>query len=118
MEAGGKVFPVIMSQIITEVIVVHVINFTLKWSSLEILEVRLCVCNVSNVSFSLFLHKQEEWWQKLQIKIKGSSFTLACASFQMEKVLSVAEDVKNIGNNLFKSQDWKGAVKKYSKALR
>lgn len=30
MEAGGKVFPVIMSQIITEVIVVHVINFTLK----------------------------------------------------------------------------------------
>ncbi|XP_039866036.1 peptidyl-prolyl cis-trans isomerase D [Simochromis diagramma] len=36
----------------------------------------------------------------------------------MEKVLSVAEDVKNIGNNLFKSQDWKGAVKKYSKALR
>uniref|UniRef100_A0A3Q4H4H7 peptidylprolyl isomerase n=1 Tax=Neolamprologus brichardi TaxID=32507 RepID=A0A3Q4H4H7_NEOBR len=51
-------------------------------------------------------------------KIKGSSFTLACASFQMEKVLSVAEDVKIMGNNLFKSQDWKGAVKKYSKALR
>uniref|UniRef100_A0A3Q4MRH0 peptidylprolyl isomerase n=1 Tax=Neolamprologus brichardi TaxID=32507 RepID=A0A3Q4MRH0_NEOBR len=45
-------------------------------------------------------------------------FTLACASFQMEKVLSVAEDVKIMGNNLFKSQDWKGAVKKYSKALR
>ncbi|XP_005726651.1 peptidyl-prolyl cis-trans isomerase D [Pundamilia nyererei] len=36
----------------------------------------------------------------------------------MEKVLSVAEDVKNIGNNLFKSQDWKGAVQKYSKAFR
>uniref|UniRef100_A0A3B4GYR6 peptidylprolyl isomerase n=1 Tax=Pundamilia nyererei TaxID=303518 RepID=A0A3B4GYR6_9CICH len=33
-------------------------------------------------------------------------------------ILSVAEDVKNIGNNLFKSQDWKGAVQKYSKAFR
>eukprot|EP00064_Thunnus_orientalis_P016473 superscaffoldBa00003278_g16539 len=37
---------------------------------------------------------------------------------KVDKVLSVAEDVKNIGNNLFKSQDWKTAVKKYSKALR
>ncbi|XP_034454897.1 peptidyl-prolyl cis-trans isomerase D [Hippoglossus hippoglossus] len=34
------------------------------------------------------------------------------------KVLTVAEDLKNIGNNLFKSQNWKGAVEKYSKALR
>ncbi|KAM9377336.1 peptidyl-prolyl cis-trans isomerase D isoform 1-T1 [Pholidichthys leucotaenia] len=36
----------------------------------------------------------------------------------VDKVLSVAEDVKNLGNNLFKNQDWKGAVNKYSKALR
>lgn len=36
----------------------------------------------------------------------------------VDKVLAVAEDVKNIGNNLFKGQDWNGAVKKYSKALR
>ncbi|XP_034083494.1 peptidyl-prolyl cis-trans isomerase D [Gymnodraco acuticeps] len=36
----------------------------------------------------------------------------------VDKVLSLAEDVKNIGNNLFKSQDWKGAINKYSKALR
>ncbi|KAK2904442.1 peptidyl-prolyl cis-trans isomerase D [Channa argus] len=36
----------------------------------------------------------------------------------VDKVLSVAEDVKNIGNKLFKNQDWIGAVNKYSKALR
>uniref|UniRef100_A0A3Q3A847 Peptidyl-prolyl cis-trans isomerase D n=1 Tax=Kryptolebias marmoratus TaxID=37003 RepID=A0A3Q3A847_KRYMA len=36
----------------------------------------------------------------------------------VDKVLSVAEDVKNIGNVLFKNQDWKAAVNKYSKALR
>lgn len=36
----------------------------------------------------------------------------------VDKVLSVAEDLKNIGNNLFKNQDWEGAVNKYSKALR
>lgn len=36
----------------------------------------------------------------------------------VDKVLAVAEDVKNIGNNLFKGQDWNAAVKKYSKALR
>lgn len=36
----------------------------------------------------------------------------------VDKVLSVAEDLKNVGNNLFKKQDWKGAVQKYSKALR
>ncbi|XP_073343414.1 peptidyl-prolyl cis-trans isomerase D [Pagrus major] len=36
----------------------------------------------------------------------------------IDKVLSVAEDVKNIGNNLFKKQDWNGAAIKYSKALR
>uniref|UniRef100_A0A673LLG5 peptidylprolyl isomerase n=1 Tax=Sinocyclocheilus rhinocerous TaxID=307959 RepID=A0A673LLG5_9TELE len=34
------------------------------------------------------------------------------------KVLSVAEDVKNIGNNFFKAQNWQSAIKKYSKALR
>lgn len=36
----------------------------------------------------------------------------------VDKVLSVAENVKNIGNSLFKNQDWKSAVNKYSKALR
>lgn len=36
----------------------------------------------------------------------------------VDNVLSVADDVKNIGNNLFKKQDWKAAVSKYSKALR
>ncbi|XP_030624635.1 peptidyl-prolyl cis-trans isomerase D [Chanos chanos] len=36
----------------------------------------------------------------------------------VDKVLAVAEDVKNIGNNFFKSQNWQSAVKKYSKALR
>ncbi|XP_056294923.1 peptidyl-prolyl cis-trans isomerase D [Pseudoliparis swirei] len=35
-----------------------------------------------------------------------------------DSVLSVAEDVKNVGNTLFKNQDWKAAVSKYSKALR
>ncbi|KAM6923534.1 peptidyl-prolyl cis-trans isomerase D [Xenentodon cancila] len=36
----------------------------------------------------------------------------------VDQVLSVAEDVKNIGNSLFKGQNWKAAVNKYSKALR
>uniref|UniRef100_A0A672FVF6 Peptidyl-prolyl cis-trans isomerase D n=1 Tax=Salarias fasciatus TaxID=181472 RepID=A0A672FVF6_SALFA len=36
----------------------------------------------------------------------------------VDKVLSVAEDVKNIGNTLFKNQNWNAAVNKYSKALR
>ncbi|XP_029917656.1 peptidyl-prolyl cis-trans isomerase D [Myripristis murdjan] len=36
----------------------------------------------------------------------------------VDKVLSVAEDIKNIGNNFFKNQDWQSAVKKYSKAIR
>lgn len=30
----------------------------------------------------------------------------------------MAEDVKNIGNNFFKAQNWQSAIKKYSKALR
>ncbi|CAL8261611.1 unnamed protein product [Lota lota] len=36
----------------------------------------------------------------------------------VDKVLSVAEDIKNIGNNFFKKQDWALATRKYSKALR
>ncbi|MBN3295468.1 peptidyl-prolyl cis-trans isomerase D [Amia ocellicauda] len=36
----------------------------------------------------------------------------------VDKVLLVAEDVKNIGNTFFKSQNWQAANKKYSKALR
>lgn len=36
----------------------------------------------------------------------------------VEKIVSIAEDVKNIGNTLFKSQNWEMATKKYNKALR
>ncbi|XP_066504685.1 peptidyl-prolyl cis-trans isomerase D [Hoplias malabaricus] len=36
----------------------------------------------------------------------------------VDKILLVAEDVKNIGNTFFKAQNWQVAVKKYSKALR
>ncbi|XP_028658489.2 peptidyl-prolyl cis-trans isomerase D [Erpetoichthys calabaricus] len=36
----------------------------------------------------------------------------------VDKVVSLAEDIKNIGNNLFKMQNWQAANKKYSKALR
>ncbi|XP_038156764.1 peptidyl-prolyl cis-trans isomerase D [Cyprinodon tularosa] len=36
----------------------------------------------------------------------------------VDKVLSAAEDVKNIGNVLFKNQNWKAADIKYKKALR
>uniref|UniRef100_A0ABM5GIX9 peptidylprolyl isomerase n=1 Tax=Pogona vitticeps TaxID=103695 RepID=A0ABM5GIX9_9SAUR len=37
---------------------------------------------------------------------------------EIDKIVSVAEDVKNIGNTFFKSQNWPVAVKKYAKALR
>lgn len=48
------------------------------------------------------------------------TFIISCLSLhtQVEKVLTVAEDLKNIGNTLFKNQDWKAAIKKYGKALR
>ncbi|KAM5191336.1 peptidyl-prolyl cis-trans isomerase D [Mantella aurantiaca] len=36
----------------------------------------------------------------------------------VEKIVSIAEDVKNIGNSLFKSLSWEMAIKKYNKALR
>ncbi|XP_062406049.1 peptidyl-prolyl cis-trans isomerase D [Sardina pilchardus] len=36
----------------------------------------------------------------------------------VDKVLAVAEDVKNIGNNFFKNQNWQSAIGKYFKALR
>ncbi|PWA18747.1 hypothetical protein CCH79_00005555 [Gambusia affinis] len=36
----------------------------------------------------------------------------------LDKVVSTAEDVKNIGNVMFKNQDWRTAVRKYKKALR
>lgn len=52
--------------------------------------------------------KEREWNFSLQLHF----------FFQVDKVLSVAEDLKNIGNNLFKNQNWKAAVNKYSKALR
>ncbi|KAG8453877.1 hypothetical protein GDO86_000485 [Hymenochirus boettgeri] len=35
-----------------------------------------------------------------------------------ERIIGIAEDVKNIGNNFFKSQNWEMATKKYNKALR
>ncbi|MEE6526057.1 hypothetical protein FKM82_026461 [Ascaphus truei] len=34
------------------------------------------------------------------------------------KITAIAEDVKNIGNHFFKSQNWEMAAKKYLKALR
>uniref|UniRef100_A0A0B8RPL9 Peptidyl-prolyl cis-trans isomerase D n=1 Tax=Philothamnus irregularis TaxID=1899461 RepID=A0A0B8RPL9_9SAUR len=37
---------------------------------------------------------------------------------EVDKIVTVAEDVKNIGNSFFKSQNWAMAVKKYSKSLR
>lgn len=43
---------------------------------------------------------------------------LSFLSNKAEKVHAVAEDVKNIGNNFFKTQKWESAMKKYSKALR
>ncbi|XP_003221776.1 peptidyl-prolyl cis-trans isomerase D [Anolis carolinensis] len=36
----------------------------------------------------------------------------------VDKIVTVADDVKNIGNAFFKSQNWAMAVKKYSKSLR
>ena len=48
----------------------------------------------------------------------GTEVMFTCVCLQVDKVLSVAEDVKNIGNNLFKKQDWNAAANKYSKALR
>lgn len=35
-----------------------------------------------------------------------------------DKLLSVAEDIKNLGNDFFKAQEWQSAIRKYSKALR
>ncbi|XP_042323965.1 peptidyl-prolyl cis-trans isomerase D [Sceloporus undulatus] len=37
---------------------------------------------------------------------------------EVDKIVSIAEDVKNIGNTFFKSQNWAMAVKKYTKSLR
>lgn len=36
----------------------------------------------------------------------------------VNKILLIAEDVKNIGNTFFKSQNWEMAIKKYTKVLR
>uniref|UniRef100_A0A4W3I1L3 Peptidyl-prolyl cis-trans isomerase D n=1 Tax=Callorhinchus milii TaxID=7868 RepID=A0A4W3I1L3_CALMI len=36
----------------------------------------------------------------------------------VDKIIAIAEDLKNIGNNLFKCQDWNMALTKYAKALR
>lgn len=54
--------------------------------------------------------EREGFWRNLSVEFRYF--------FQVDKVLSVAESVKNIGNSLFKNQDWKAAVNKYSKALR
>lgn len=36
----------------------------------------------------------------------------------VDKILLIAEDLKNIGNTFFKSQNWEMAIKKYTKVLR
>ncbi|XP_010182057.1 PREDICTED: peptidyl-prolyl cis-trans isomerase D, partial [Mesitornis unicolor] len=36
----------------------------------------------------------------------------------VDKIVAIAEDIKNIGNTFFKSQNWQVAAKKYSKSLR
>ncbi|XP_005517649.1 PREDICTED: peptidyl-prolyl cis-trans isomerase D [Pseudopodoces humilis] len=36
----------------------------------------------------------------------------------VDKIVAIAEDTKNIGNTFFKSQNWAAAAKKYSKSLR
>uniref|UniRef100_UPI00398F1F87 peptidyl-prolyl cis-trans isomerase D n=1 Tax=Pristiophorus japonicus TaxID=55135 RepID=UPI00398F1F87 len=36
----------------------------------------------------------------------------------VDTIVRIAEDLKNLGNNFFKSQDWTMADKKYTKALR
>ncbi|XP_075807132.1 peptidyl-prolyl cis-trans isomerase D isoform X1 [Microtus pennsylvanicus] len=36
----------------------------------------------------------------------------------VDKILLITEDLKNIGNTFFKSQNWEMAVKKYAKVLR
>ncbi|XP_075607911.1 peptidyl-prolyl cis-trans isomerase D [Balearica regulorum gibbericeps] len=36
----------------------------------------------------------------------------------VDKIVAIAEDIKNIGNTSFKSQNWAVAAKKYSKSLR
>ncbi|XP_065260785.1 peptidyl-prolyl cis-trans isomerase D [Emys orbicularis] len=36
----------------------------------------------------------------------------------VDKIVSIAEDIKNIGNTFFKSQNWAMATKKYTKGLR
>ena len=36
----------------------------------------------------------------------------------MGKIMEIAQNIKQIGNNLFKEQNFSAAVKKYNKALR
>ncbi|XP_061048642.1 peptidyl-prolyl cis-trans isomerase D isoform X4 [Eubalaena glacialis] len=37
---------------------------------------------------------------------------------KVDKILLITEDLKNIGNTFFKSQNWEMAIKKYTKVLR
>ncbi|XP_073197576.1 peptidyl-prolyl cis-trans isomerase D isoform X3 [Lepidochelys kempii] len=37
---------------------------------------------------------------------------------KIDKIVSIAEDIKNIGNTFFKTQNWAMATKKYTKGLR
>ncbi|KAM9677441.1 peptidyl-prolyl cis-trans isomerase D isoform 2-T2 [Trichechus inunguis] len=37
---------------------------------------------------------------------------------KVDKILLITEDLKNIGNTFFKSQNWEMAIKKYAKVLR
>lgn len=36
----------------------------------------------------------------------------------VDKIVLISEDLKNIGNTFFKSQNWEMAIKKYTKVLR
>ncbi|KAH0616068.1 hypothetical protein JD844_026879 [Phrynosoma platyrhinos] len=50
--------------------------------------------------------------------IYGEKFEDENFHYKVDKIVAIAEDVKNIGNTFFKSQNWAMAVKKYTKSLR
>lgn len=68
----------------------------------------------AQIDFSLQIH----FLKVLSIVAQNRSKWISTFPPQVDKVVAVAEDIKMIGNNLFKSQDWNAAVNKYSKALR
>nr|XP_026251718.1 peptidyl-prolyl cis-trans isomerase D [Urocitellus parryii] len=53
------------------------------------------------------------------VEVKGEKPVKCLYSFvQVDKILLITEDLKNIGNTFFKSQNWEMAMKKYAKVLR